>query len=173
MNLAGIRLIAVLLSSGACLPVTAAAVHKWVDANGITHYSDAPPQVEPASTTLIELPDTRRDTNTTATGYYSIANQWQRLHRERLELDKLALEQARQKATAPAPTPEIVYVETPRATNRQVTYLRSPYRGQGYHRSHYGSGRHYRHGNKKAGHGIRRTGRQIDRTSLGFYQHVQ
>lgn len=171
MNPASIRLIAVLLSSCACLPVTAAVVHKWVDANGVTHYSDAPPGIESAGATKIELPDTAGNANAGASGYYSIANQWQRLQRERLARDQLALEQARQKATAQ--TPEVVYVEKPRATSRRMIYLGPPYPVKYYSRSRYGSGRHYRHGNMKPGHGIRRSDMQVDRTSLGYYRHVQ
>lgn len=173
MNPASKRLLTLVLSSCACLPVTAGVVHKWIDADGVTHYSDTPPEIETVAATRIELPETVIHSKAGASGYYSIANQWQRLHRERLERDKLALEQARQKAIQSAQTPAIVYLERAPDASRQVTYLRSPYPRRGYYRSHHVSGRHYRHGKLKSGYAKRRTGVHVDRTSLGFYPQVQ
>ncbi len=92
--------IAVLVFFGACLlaPAQADIVHKWVDADGVTHYSDDPPENAATEATAIEVPvPTARETHP-EDDYYSIANQWQRMHQERLARDKIALEQARVRA---------------------------------------------------------------------------
>ena len=106
-------------------PTAATVVHKWVDANGITHYSDTPPEITPVQLTQIEVPDVVVTADKTTSDYYSIANQWQRLHRERLERDRLALERAKQEVARQPPEPEVVYVERPYETSRQVESLRS------------------------------------------------
>lgn len=80
------------------LPVQAEIVHKWVDADGITHYSDDPPAADAAQATSIEVPAAGARATHPQDDYYSIANQWQRMHRERLERDKIALEKARVRA---------------------------------------------------------------------------
>jgi hypothetical protein len=80
------------------LPAYAGVVHKWVDEKGITHYSDAAPVADTSEMTQIELPRTTQATAGAQDGYYSIANQWERMLRERLERAKLKLEHGRLKA---------------------------------------------------------------------------
>ena len=46
---------ALLLTAGLILPAGAEVVHKWVDADGITHYSDAAPLDPGAETLAIEV----------------------------------------------------------------------------------------------------------------------
>lgn len=60
----------------------AVTVHKWTDANGVTHFSDEP---APHGTVSDTLSLEKLDTNSAATNedFYSIANQWQRLKAER------------------------------------------------------------------------------------------
>ena len=99
-----------ILTSCALLPAYAAGVHKWVDAKGATHYSDEAPTSATAVVTLIKVPTTRSATADAANDYYSIANQWMRLHQELIEREKLTLEKARQKA---AQSPQIVYINEP------------------------------------------------------------
>ena len=85
-----------LLLSGFAAPIDAAVVHKWVDADGVTHYSDEPP----APTTEFERIDLPAAPPRAAVGdddYYSIANQWQRMHRERIELERTRVERPRAK----------------------------------------------------------------------------
>lgn len=84
----------------AALPMTVAAAddlaYKWVDADGVTNFSDTPPvsksniveEVEP-----IALPGDYTIVTDPAGDYYSIDNQWKRLNAERLEREKLAMEQ--------------------------------------------------------------------------------
>lgn len=63
--------------------------YSWVDNDGITHFSDVPPAAAVDVVTMdvsqdFTSPNPEKD-------YYSIANQWKRAQRERLEKDKLAL----------------------------------------------------------------------------------
>ncbi len=126
------------------LPLTAAEIHKWVDADGITHYSDEPPPTAATPVTLIDV-EQRRGIDTRG-DYYSIANQWARMHRERIERDRIRLEQDRVKATQ-APRTEVVYVEKPAAETRYVgIYKRKWHRRHGHQR------KRYRHG-QPAGYG--------------------
>jgi hypothetical protein len=67
------------------LPAYAGVVHKWIDEKGITHYSDEAPVSETSEMTQIELPRTTQATAGAHGDYYSIANQWERMLRERLE----------------------------------------------------------------------------------------
>ena len=153
-------------------PVPAAVVHKWVDSDGITHYSDEIPASALTPVTRIELPEAPASTDGKASGEYSIANQWRRMHQERLQREKLALEKARQKARQQQAT-EVVYVERPEETRYVVTYPRSRYRQHGYYRSHYKHGSRNARMNKKSIHGFQRAGRQQSRSSLGYFKHIQ
>jgi hypothetical protein len=88
-----------ILGSLVILPLSLAAAddlaYKWVDADGVTNFSDTPPvsvnnvveEVEP-----IALPGGYKIVNDPAGDYYSIDNQWKRLNAERLEREKLAME---------------------------------------------------------------------------------
>ncbi len=154
----------------ASMPASAGTVHKWVDSKGITHYSDTPPEVTPAQLTQIDVPDVVRTTAKAASDYYSIANQWQRLHRERLERDRLALERAKQKASRQPP--EVVYVEKPDESSRQLIYLGTPRLRHRHYRSRDRAGRHYRHGYRKPIGSITRTGNHRGRNNLGYFRQV-
>jgi hypothetical protein len=152
-------------ASAGSMPASAGVVHKWVDAKGITHYSDTPPEITPAQLTQIEVPDVVGTTAKTASDYYSIANQWQRLHRERLERERLALERQ-------PPAPEVVYVEKPDETSRQVIYLWTPRLRHRNYRSHDRARRHYRHGYRKPVGRIMRTGNHRGSNNLGYFRQV-
>lgn len=113
----------------------AANVYKWVDAEGVTHYSDAPPDA--IETTLIDVPEPgpkrAADDTQTDSDYYSITRQWERMNRERLEREKLEVERARIRAQQKAAAPRTVYVpET--GDDRYIPI----YVGYGYRK-------HYRH----------------------------
>lgn len=121
-------------------PAGAATVHKWVDGNGTTHYSDAAPVA--VATDLVELqlpaaavsPPLKND-------YYSIANQWQRMHRESIEREKLQLQQ--QQASAQT-TPRVVYVEKPEARHEVSRYVVAYPRSRRHRHIHRGDkSRHY------------------------------
>lgn len=88
-----------ILGSLVILPLSLAAAddlaYKWVDADGVTNFSDTPPvsvnnvveEVEP-----IALPGDYKIVYDPAGDYYSIDNQWKRLNAERLEREKIAME---------------------------------------------------------------------------------
>ena len=145
---------------------SAAEVHKWLDASGITHYSDVPPTAAASPVTRIEI-----DTRGSVTGdsdYYSIANQWARMHRERIERERIKLERDRLKAASRPPQTEVVYREQPAAVTRYLSVYPVPrYRAPGHHRGRHKFRRHVYHGPRH------RQVRQEQRTSLGFYRHVE
>ena len=89
-------------------PLQAGDIHKWVDAKGVTHYSDSPPEEPQSIVTTLELETggSRDASPKPADDYYSIANQWQRMHRESLQRQEIALQKAalrNERRTAPAP----------------------------------------------------------------------
>ena len=140
-------------------PQTAAggAVHKWVDDDGVTHYSDEPPQS--TVTTLIEL---QKPTSVDSAGgsgrpqddYYSISNQWQRMHQERLERERLNLERERIRAARQKPPAAAA------DDDDEVRYV-PIYSGFGYYRPHRRPHRFH--------HGIRHKPRPPVQTSLGTF----
>ena len=73
----------------------AATIHRWIDADGLTHFSDAPPSAAVDGATTIEIDDTYPLLPDTKADYYSIANQWNRMREERDAKNKLTLEEAR------------------------------------------------------------------------------
>jgi hypothetical protein len=123
------------------LPAYAGVVHKWVDEKGITHYSDEAPVTGTSEMIQIEPPGT-----TGAQGdYYSIANQWDRMLRERLERAKLKLEYDRLKAAKREDKPDKIYVQEPDET-RYVTFYNGYRR---YHRPPRKSSSYLNHPNKR------------------------
>ena len=60
----------------------AVTVHKWKDANGVTHFSDEPAPQDMVSETL-EYEGLANRESKSEDDFYSIANQWQRLKAER------------------------------------------------------------------------------------------
>ena len=84
-----------LLACGNWTGANAAAIHKWVDDKGVTHYSDAAPSSPITSVTRLEISTgntTKTALSSTSDQYYSIANQWQRVQRERLQQQQLELQ---------------------------------------------------------------------------------
>ena len=117
-------------------PAFAATVHKWVDANGITHYSDEAPTTPETEVTTIEVLDPNLTKIDASDHYYSIANQWQRIQRESQEQERLRVEAARQKAAQQPAATEFVYINEPTEKRYVSTYPRSYYRKHGRHRFH-------------------------------------
>ena len=112
-------LLAVVLIASVCLllqnPASAATIHKWTDADGVTHYSDQAPPEAASDISELSVPETALVSTTESKGdhYYSIANQWQRMQREgeqrrrhELARQKLRIEQQRQSARE-APQPRV------------------------------------------------------------------
>ena len=99
-----------LLMASVLLPAYAAVVHKWVDDKGVTHYSDQAPEASRTEVIRIDVRESDSQQADLGSHYYSIKNQWQRVHQERLQRDKLKLEQARQKASVQAARPQVVFI---------------------------------------------------------------
>jgi len=141
MNRHCTALLGLVLACGVTPHASAAAAHKWIDADGVTHYSDKPPNS--VETTLIELPErgaleTASENGRPADDYYSISNQWQRMNQERVERERLALERAKLRAAQQTPAPTPVVAED----DNDIRYV-PVYVGFGFHRPHH---RHHRHG---------------------------
>lgn len=118
------------------LPAHAAVVHKWVDDKGVTHYSDQLPEAAKVEVTRIDVRERDSKKNRLEDNYYSIKNQWQRVRQERLQRDKLKLEQARQKAAAQASKPQIVYVNEADDKRYAPVYFGSFYKRHRHGRNH-------------------------------------
>lgn len=131
-----INLIFAFLSSCLFLPVSAAVVHKWIDEKGVTHYSDAAPETPATVVTKIDLRSRKSAKASFEDGYYSIKNQWQRLHKERLEQDRLKLEKTRQEAALKSAEPQIIYVNERREKQAGVVYFGPFHRRHGHGRLH-------------------------------------
>ena len=110
----------VILASCAFLPANATVVHKWVDADGVTHYSDEAPEAATTQVIEIDAPVPRATGTKVDNDYYSIANQWARLHKERIEVEKLRLEKASHDAARQPAIAQVVYVNEP--NNKQYVY---------------------------------------------------
>ncbi|TNF89351.1 MAG: DUF4124 domain-containing protein [Gammaproteobacteria bacterium] len=149
------------------LPAVAGVVHKWVDANGVTHYSDAPPPKAETAVTQIEV-EARSPVDNKG-DYYSITNQWARMNRERIEREKIKLEQARLKAAQQPARTEVVYVEQPPEDTRYIGVYHVPrHLKRGHYRSHYKRGRHRHYARHKPRHSRMRN----TRASLGSFKYV-
>ncbi len=135
----------ILLSSCIFVPGSAAVAHKWIDEKGVTHYSDAAPETPATTVTKIDLRDRKPAKSSIKNDYYSIKNQWQRLHKERLEQEKLKLERTRQEAALQTVEPQVVYVIEP-----QEKQTENVYHGW-FHRRH-GHGRMHKKNNYRRGH---------------------
>lgn len=70
----------------------AADIFKWVDEDGVTHFSQTPPESGTQSQTL-EMPVFPPPAQNPADDYYSIANQAKRLETSRLAIEKNRFEQ--------------------------------------------------------------------------------
>ena len=131
-------MIALFLASG---PGHASMIHKWVDQNGVTHYSDEPPPDEQIPTTQIDLPEPNPVSETTQDNYYSIANQWARMNQERLERERLRAQAIATRA-----------MQRPRVTNVYVNGSGNDYGviyGGRYYKKH--KLKHNKHRNPSSG----------------------
>jgi hypothetical protein len=128
-----------LLACGNWIDANAAAIHKWVDGKGVTHYSDAAPSAPVTGVTQLEISTgniTRTSLSPTSDHYYSIANQWQRLHQERLQQQQLELQRAAisvNESVEPEPAEDSY---KPRTTRYRVAYPARKHRRHGYPKYH-------------------------------------
>ena len=164
MDYARKKLIILSLAGCALIPAQATVIHKWVDADGVTHYSDEAPATTETPVTLIDVPANGADPEAVADDYYSITNQWERMNRERIEREKLNLEKARLEAARQSSAPQVVYVNEPAETRYVIAYPRLLHRKHGWHRLHRKFGQH--HGGLHKSHDRQR------QVSLGSFPHV-
>jgi len=99
-------------------------VYRWLDADGVTHFSQRPPPPGAAGVSVQQAPTYAAPPDPTA-DYWSVTNQAQRMEASRLAQEKLRLEQQRlrqeleeaerrrieaeQAATEPEPPRQIIY----------------------------------------------------------------
>ena len=107
--------------------VHADTVHKWVDENGVTHYSDQAPKNTNYTAKQINFSD-EYATSEEKDDYYSIVNQWARMHEERLNRKKLQLEKAALKQAQAASVPQVLYIDSQEDRYRNYFYPSVPYR---------------------------------------------
>jgi hypothetical protein len=126
----------------------AAAVHKWVDDRGITHYSDAAPDAPAISVVQLEI-STGNSSSSAASEksdhYYSNANQWQRMQQERLQQQQLELQKAALIATRTTDPGRTDYDDEERTTRYVVAYPAKLHRRHGYRKRHPRHHRSYAH----------------------------
>jgi len=81
---------------------TAAEVYTWIDDNGVTHFSETPPQQQTDDTQRIDLAPLPKSSssNDEDDDYYSVVNQAERMEARRLENEKLAAEKKQASAEA-------------------------------------------------------------------------
>ncbi len=143
--------------------VHAGTIHKWVDENGVTHYSDQAPLNNPISTNQIDVSNVYSDSDYKE-NYYSITNQWARMREERLERKKLQLEKVKQKAALKqaqaALVPHVVYLNQEEERSSRVYY--PAYRfGYGHHGFR---NKHHKHYSKYSGGKLRWSNANRSRT---------
>jgi hypothetical protein len=108
------------LGGGQQIQADAGTIYTWVDAHGVTHFSESPPPdpaVRPAMIDLRPLPPPPSDYD----DYYSVIRQAERMERRRLENEKLEAERrqaeaetvrARREAEAATQPPPNNYADT-------------------------------------------------------------
>ncbi len=101
-------------------PAEATTIHSWVDDDGVTHFSDAPPVGEIDGATTVEIDDNYPPQRDAQAEYYSIANQWNRMREEREAKNKLSLEKARIQAEKSA---ALAYTQPPVAQTGYRDYF--------------------------------------------------
>ncbi len=133
------------------ISVQAGSVHKWVDAQGVTHYSDRLPKNDTLAdsgsgqveVTQITISDEYRSQDY-QNDYYSVTNQWARMKEERIARKQLQLEKAKQKASQRPAVPQVVYVNEEQDSRSNGLYFPahrvsfgSSHRGYGIKRYRY------------------------------------
>jgi hypothetical protein len=167
-------LIAFLFSQ--CLIVHAGTVHKWVDEKGVTHYSDTAPNDSYKNIEQFVVLDSYENLKENQEDYYSITNQWARMRDERLEREKLRLEEAKQNASQQAAgIPQIIFVnenENAYPDNFYYPAYIPSHRGIGF--KHYKKRNHFtgkKRGSLHSNHYTRRTSMKSRLPRRGFSKH--
>ena len=126
----------------------AGEIYTWVDAGGITHFSETPPEDTDTGAAQVELQPAPAALPGTDADYYSVVNQAARMEARRLENEKLRAERLQAEAEARrARAEELAALETSRQAagledpRYYPLYLHNPRYGQRPHRGH--RPRHY------------------------------
>ena len=88
-------IILIMLQCIISLNIGAAMVHRWVNRDGVTYFSDTAPADGATDPIEFEIKTHSPAPVNAETNYYSIANQWKRLREERAAKTALSLEKAR------------------------------------------------------------------------------
>ena len=88
------------LCAGLAVSANAAEIYRWVDEDGVVHFSDARPR-DDASVITLRLEDTNAEDYDPATDPYSVLNQAARISRSRIDTE-LARSERAQQAREPA-----------------------------------------------------------------------
>ena len=155
------------------LPAQATVVHKWIDADGVTHYSDEAPGSSTSPVSVIDIPQRNRVKTNIDDDYYSIRNQWQRVYKERLEKQQLESEKARQQAAPEAATPQVVYIRESHENLYAIGYPGSFHRRYGRNRLHKKYRRHHGYARSRYSRGKTPIGLHPGRLKLGSYRLSQ
>ena len=155
----------VLILAFASTPISASVIHKWVDDQGVTHYSDKAPVAEDVQSTQIELPESDHTGGKSGDDYYSIANQWARIHQESLEREKLRA-QAQQAKASQKPAVTNVYVEEKGSNGYALFYRKPYYKKHHYKPKAYNPGYTYRYYQSKYPPGLH-PGRKVNTGAVG------
>jgi hypothetical protein len=128
-----------LLCCAVTLSVYAGAVHKWVDAQGVTHYSDQLPEDTSKAVKQIDVSNVYSNSDSTdyQEDYYSVTNQWARMREERLERKQLQLEKAKQKAAQQPVVPQVVYLNQAEEERPGNVYYPAYFGHRGYRYGHH------------------------------------
>jgi hypothetical protein len=107
------KILTILLLCSMCVVINAGTVHRWTDSHGVTHFSDTVPASAPIGISTLELDNNYPPLSDGVSNYYSIANQWARMRKEReaknelsLVKDRLRTERAAALASAEQPVNE-------------------------------------------------------------------
>lgn len=136
-------LIALLLLA-VTIPVFAGSVHKWVDAQGVTHYSDQMPEenqntVKQVAVTKIDVSD-EYNVADNQQDYYSVTNQWARMREERIARKQIQLEKAKIKTAQQPAVPQVVYINQEEPRSSSVYYpAYSAFGNRSFHQAHFKS----------------------------------
>ena len=117
--------------------LAAEPVYRWLDADGVTHFSQRPPPPGAAGVTVQEAPTYQAAPDPDA-DYWSVTNQVQRMEASGLAREQLRLEQQRarreleeaerqrieaeQAAAAPEPPRQLIYYPVPRPPFAAYSY---------------------------------------------------
>lgn len=112
MKLSFLPYISVLSACFLLAPASAGAIFTWVDKDGVTHFSESPPENGSVKARQIEVEPAPVVGNTGEDDYFSVVRQLERMQQRRLENERAKLERL-QAETAARQAEEAAEAETP------------------------------------------------------------